>query len=120
MSYLVLFQLQHDKAEDFFSKRNRYVKYSKMLSDKSKNFRSIILRLYFFSGFSLHSFLVVGKKFYAILMQSCRFFFSPDLFMKISNFSKTVHTIVIKFCKVILHPKEHLRAQRHFNRMTGI
>ena len=25
-------------------------------------------------------------------------FFSPDLFMKISNFSKTVHTIFIKFC----------------------
>ena len=25
-------------------------------------------------------------------------FFSPDFFMKISNFSKTVHTIVTKFC----------------------
>ena len=25
-------------------------------------------------------------------------FFSPGLFMKISNFSKTVHTIFIKFC----------------------
>ena len=30
-------------------------------------------------------------------MQSCRFF-SPDLFMKNSNFSKTVRTIFIKFC----------------------
>ena len=30
-------------------------------------------------------------------MQSCRFF-SPDILMKISNFSKTVHTIFIKFC----------------------
>ena len=29
-------------------------------------------------------------------MQSCRFF-SPDLFMRISNFSKTVHTTFIKF-----------------------
>ena len=33
-------------------------------------------------------------------MQPCRFFvfFSPDLFMKISNFSKTVHTIFTKIC----------------------
>ena len=44
------------------------------------------------------------KKFsttYAIVL----FFFSPDLFMKISNFSKTVHTIFTKFCTVILHPR---------------
>ena len=47
-------------------------------------------------------------------------FFSPDLFKKISNFSKTVHTIFIKFCTVILHPKGPLRAQRHQNRMTGM
>ena len=33
--------------------------------------------------------------------------FSPDLSMKISNFSKTVHTISIKFCTVMLHPKVH-------------
>ena len=54
------------------------------------------------------------KKFsttYAIVL-----FFSPDLFMKISNFSKTVHTIFTKFCTVILHPKGPLRAQRHQNR----
>ena len=38
-------------------------------------------------------------------------FFSPDLFMKISNFSKTVHTIFTKFCTVILHPKGPLRAK---------
>ena len=31
------------------------------------------------------------------------FFFSRP-FMKISNFSKTVHTIFMKFCTVILHP----------------
>ena len=29
--------------------------------------------------------------------------FSPDLSMKISNFSKTVHTIFMKFCTVLLH-----------------
>ena len=45
-------------------------------------------------------------------------FFSPDLFMKISNFSKTVHTIFTKFCTVILHPKGPLRVQRHQNRMA--
>ena len=39
-------------------------------------------------------FLGVGKNF-RLLMQSCCCF-SPDLFMKISNFSKTVHTIFIK------------------------
>ena len=46
-----------------------------------------------------NSFFGVGKKF-RLLMQSCCFFcfFSPDLCMKISNFSKTVHTIFIKFC----------------------
>ena len=32
---------------------------------------------------------------FRLLMQSCRFF-PPDLFMKVSNFSKTVHTISIK------------------------
>ena len=43
-------------------------------------------------------FLGVGKNF-RLLMQSCRScFFSPDLFMKISSFSKTVPTIFIKFC----------------------
>ena len=47
-------------------------------------------------------------------------FFSPDLFMKISNFSKTVHTIFTKFCTVILHPKGPLRVQRHQNRMAGM
>ena len=36
------------------------------------------------------------------------------------NFSKTVHTIFIKFCTVILHPKEPLRAQWHQNCMTGM
>ena len=46
--------------------------------------------------------------------------FSPDLFMKISNFSKTVHTIFTKFCTVILHPKGPLRVQRHQNRMAGM
>ena len=47
-------------------------------------------------------------------------FFSPDFFMKISNFSKTVHTIFTKFCTVILHPKGPLRVQRHQNRMAGM
>ena len=65
-----------------------------------------------------HSFLGVGKNF-RLLMQSCCFF-SPDLFMKISNFSKTVHTIFTKFCTVILHPKGPLRVQRHQNRMAGM
>ena len=42
-----------------------------------------------------------SRKNFRLLMQSCCFFcfFSPDLFMKISNFSKTVHTIFYK----ILH-----------------
>ena len=31
--------------------------------------------------------------------------FSPDLSMKISNSSETVHTSFIKFCRAILHPK---------------
>ena len=61
-------------------------------------------------------FLGVGKNF-RLLMQSCCFF-SPDLFMKISNFSKTVHTIFTKFCTVSLHPKGPLRVQRHQNRMA--
>ena len=52
-------------------------------------------------------------------MQSCCFF-SPQLFMKISNFSKTVLTIFTKFCTVILHPKGPLREQRHQNRMAGM
>ena len=34
-------------------------------------------------------------------------FFSRPFFMKISNFSKTVCKIFIKFCTVILHPKVH-------------
>ena len=63
-------------------------------------------------------FLEVGKNF-RLLMHSWRFF-PPDLFMKFSNFSKTVHTIVIKFCTVILRPKGPLHAQRHRNRMTGM
>ena len=48
-------------------------------------------------------FLGVGKKFGYL----CIHCFFPDLSMKISNFSKTVHTISIKFCIVILHPKVH-------------
>ena len=44
-----------------------------------------------------------SRKNFRIPMQSCRFF-SPDLFMKISKFSKTVHTIFIKSCTVILPP----------------
>ena len=47
-------------------------------------------------------------------------FFSPDLFMKISNFSETVHTIFTKFCTVILHLMGPLRVQRHQNRMAGM
>ena len=45
------------------------------------------------------------KKFsttYQIVSFFC--FFSPDLYMKFSKFSKIVHTIFIKFCTVILHP----------------
>ena len=68
---------------------------------------------------SLIFLLGVGKNF-RLLMQSCCFFFSPDLFMKISNFSKTVHTIFTKCCTVILHPKGPLRVQRHQNRMAGM
>ena len=58
------------------------------------------------------TFLGVGKIF-RLLMQPCRFVFFSPFFMKIFNFSKTVHTIFIKFCPLILHPKGPLRAQRH-------
>ena len=47
-------------------------------------------------------------------------FFSPDLPMKMSNFSKSVHTISIEFCTVIIHPKVLLRAQLFQNFITGI
>ena len=47
-------------------------------------------------------------------------FFSPALFMKISNFSKTVHTIFTKSCTVILHQIRVLYVQWHQNRMTGM
>ena len=55
-----------------------------------------------------------------LLYRICGSGFSPDLFMKITNFSKTVHTIFTKFCTVILHPKGPLRVQRHQNCMAGI
>ena len=63
-------------------------------------------------------FLGVGKIFDYLCNRAV--FFSPDLFMKISNFSKTVHTIFINFCTVTLHPKGPLRAQWHQNRMAGM
>ena len=37
--------------------------------------------------------------------------FSPDLLRKLSNFSKTIHIIFIKFSTVILNPNALLRAQ---------
>ena len=55
-----------------------------------------IVKKFWLSSENFGTFLGVGKNF-RLLMQLCRFF-SPDLFMKISNFSKTVHTIFIKFC----------------------
>ena len=48
------------------------------------------------------AFLGVGKNF-RLLMQSRRFFL-PTFQMKISSSSKTVHTIFMKFCTVILTP----------------
>ena len=59
----------------------------------------LLLLLAFLLSFSVSGFLGVGKHF-RLLMQSCRFFvfFSPHLFTKISNFSKTVHTKFIKVC----------------------
>ena len=54
-------------------------------------------------------FLGVGKK---------SFFSRP--FMKISNFSKTVHTIFTKFSTVILHHMRVLYVQWHQNRMAGM
>ena len=48
-------------------------------------------------------------------------FFSPSISMKISNFSKTLHTIRTKFSTtVIIHPKGPLRAQWHQNRTAGM
>ena len=49
----------------------------------------------------------------------CRFF-SRDLSKKILNFSKTVCTIFMKFCTVILHPKVLPRAHWNQNCMTEI
>ena len=48
----------------------------------------------------------------------CFFFSRP--FQENFKFLKTVHTIFIKLCTVILHPKGPLRAQRHQNRKTGM
>ena len=71
----------------------------------------------YFKSLSTHIFRS-RKKFsttYAIVSFFLCFFSRP--FMKISNFSKTVHTIIIKLCTVILHPKGPLHAQRHQNRI---
>ena len=40
--------------------------------------------------------------------------------MKESIFSETLHTIFIKHCKVILHPKGPPRVERHEDRMNGM
>ena len=67
---------------------------------------------------STNKFLGVGKKFdYLSIRVNFFVFFSPDFSMKISNFSKTVHTISIRFCRVIIHPKGPLHAQRHQKRL---
>ena len=52
-------------------------------------------------------------------MQS-RDVFSPDLSVKISIFSKTVHTIRTKLFTVILHRIRALCVQLHQNLMAGI
>ena len=68
-----------------------------------------------------HGIFLGFLKNFRILMQSCCFFvFFSRPFHENSNFSKTVHTIFIKFCTVILHTKGALRAQRHQNRMAGM
>ena len=46
--------------------------------------------------------------------------FSADLSRNISNFSKTVHTIFMENCTVIMHTKGSLRAQKRQNRIVGI
>ena len=81
-----------------------------MTCSKSQRFDCSPLLFFVFSWISPPNalFIRVGKNF-RLLIQSCRFF-PPDFFMKISNFSKTVDTIFIKFCIVILHPKGPLRA----------
>ena len=54
-----------------------------------------------------------------LLMYS--YFFPPDRSMKISNFSKTFHTIFfVKFSTVIIRPNVLLPAQWHPSRSTGI
>ena len=80
---------------DFYSVRKRSIRAFKSIFRSRKNFSTTYAIVLFFFCF-----------------------FSPDLFMKISNFSKTVHTIFTKFCTVILHPKGPLRVQRHQNRMA--
>ena len=88
----------------------------------------LLLMIFCFKKIKIKAEIVLspgGAYFYYIIirsrknMESCRFF-SPDLPREVSNFSKTVHTIFIKFWTVILHQKGPLRAQRHQNRMTGM
>ena len=64
-----------------------------------------------------HSFPDLFLENFRLLMQS---FFSPDLSMKISNFSKTVYTISIIFAQSFYTPEVLLRTQWHQNRMTGM
>ena len=52
-----------------------------------------------------------SRKNFRLFMQLCRF--SPDLSMKISIFSKTVHTIFMKICS-------HSTPKRAQNCMTGM
>ena len=63
---------------------------------------------------SLSSFLGVRKMFDYLCNRDV---FSPDLSMKVSNFSKTVHTMTIKSFTVFMHPKVLLRAKWHQNRI---
>ena len=79
----------------------------------SKCFRTFSWPLFLWTLFCLENFL---RKAYSWL--KCMDFVPNDFGKK--TFSKTVHTIFIKFCTVILHPKGPLRAQWHQNRMTGI
>ena len=65
-------------------------------------------------------FVGVGKNFDYLCNRVVYLVFSPDLLMKISNFSKIVHTIFIKFYTVILPPNGLLRAQRHQNCKTAM
>ena len=71
--------------------------------------------------FSSHMDLFRSRKKFSTTYSIVSFFvFLPTFSWQFQVSQKLSHTIFIKFCTVILHPKGPLRAQRHQNCMTGM